>query len=1031
MRNSIRYYILISFIISLPIIYAQESSKYSGDYANFYRAERLFEKQQYSAAQATFSTFIEDFNQLNDPLYVKAKYYQALAALKLYNRNAVKLLLSFIREYPESIYRNSIYFKLGTHFYQRKKYEETKKWLAQTDITKLDSSAQTAYHFKLGYAYFQLEEYTNARNEFYEIKDGTSNYTAPALYYYSYIEYINESYQEALDGFLVLLDNSTFQKEVKKYIIQIYYLMENYEKVTEYAPQFSSDKGIDENTAEMNLIIGQAYYKVQKYDEAVPFLENYYQRKETTREENYALGYAYFKVGSYQKAIAIFDRVAEKRDQLSQISYYHIAQAYLKEEKLNYARTAFKSAADIEADQNIQEDALYNYAVLSYKLDYNPYNEAIKAFELFLSKFPKSSRKENVYNYLVNVYSNTKNYQAALASLDRIPNKNIKLKMAYQIVTYNMGIGLYEKSDYQEAIDALAKVFIYQVNPTIEGKAKFWQADASYMLQNWSEAIATYRDFLIIPGVNSPHLKEAAYYNIAYAYFMQDDWTQAISAFRTFIQLPNIQDKKKLSDAYIRLGDCYYTKTSPDFKQAAENYKHSLQYKGAKKDEVLFALARVYKLTPGKREEQIKTLNQLLDQFPQSTYEIQAILELGTAYKNKGNYDRSLMSYRKIVKSFPSNIAVKNALIGIGDIKFKQGHYEEAESYFQRVLDEYTLDDETCKSVTQSLVDIYRATRQQEKIAQIGTKYACAGISKEDEEVFYYETASELYVNKKYKKAIPEIKKYLHQYPNGRFSTQLITYLGNIFYQKDQKDSAIYYYQQVINRPLSSYTEQVLARTSKWYYNTEQYEEALPIYQKLEKVTSDPNTLFNTRIGLMRTNYLLENYMNAALSSEKVLNDKLLDKEAIKLEGNYIAGMAYFYLKKYQKGIINLQWTADHTGTERGTEALFSLSKSYFELGEFSKTEKIHKQLMKRKPAYDYWIARSLILQAKVFIEKEDLFQAEQTINLVIDNYPNKNDDVLALAGVVKQEISRIKLTPKEIENESNRTIELNNNSHE
>lgn len=1022
--------IIVGTLLSITA-WGQESKKYSGDYADFYRAEQLYEKQQYSAAMETFSTFMEEFDHPEDPQYVKASYYNGISALMLYNRNAVKLLMDFINEYPESIYLNTIYYKLGTYFYKKKKYKDTKKWLEKTDLSELDSSDFAAYHFKLGYADFQLGKNADARNEFFEIKDGTSNYSAPALYYYSYIEYKEKAYQEALNGFLALRETPTFSKEVKKYIIQIYYLLGNYDKVTEYAPKFSSKNGIDGNSAEMNLLIGQAYYKIQKYDEAVPFLENYYKRKKTTREEDYALGYSYLKTGKYKAAIPLFDYVTQKKDKLSQIAYYHIAQCYVKEDKLNYASTAFKSAAELPIDPKIQEDALYHYAVLSYKLDYNPYNEAIKSFELFLKKFPNSKRKKDVYNYLVNVYSSTKNYKEALASLDRIPQKNIKLKITYQIVSFNMGIKEYEQGHYQACIAALNGVYKYDVNPSVTGKAKYWQADSYYMLQDWADAVKTYRAFLGIPGVNNEALKESAYYNIAYVYFMQEDWTQAIVSFRTFTQLNNIQDQKKLADAYVRLGDCYYTKDQPNLQRAAESYQKSLKYDGKKKDLVLFSLAKVYKLIPGEIDKEINSLNDLLDEFPHSSFEIKAIFELGDAYKRKGDYEHALLSYQKIVKSFPSNSEVKNALIGIGDIKLKQEKYSEAESYFRRVLDEYTLDDETCKTVTQSLVDIYRLTLHQEKIAKLGEKYPCSGISKNDEELFFYQTASELYVNKKYKKAVPEIKKYLHHYPDGKFSTQLMSYLADIFYQGDEKDSAFYYYKIIVHKPQSSYTEQALIRASKYLYNHKKYDEAQPYYQQLAKVTSDPQVLFNTYIGLMRTNYLTKNYSQAAPAAKKVLDNDLLDKKDIKIEGNYIAGMSYFYLGEYTNSIANLRWTADNTGKERGTEALYTLSKSYYELGNYDKSEKIHTAIMKRKPAYDYWIAKSLILQAQVFEKTGDLFQAEQTINLVISNYPKKDDDILTEAQKVKEEILHIKDQPKDVENNKNRTIDINDKGND
>ncbi len=1027
-----RGFILLVSILLSTAVWSQSTVKYSGEYADFYRAEELFEKEQYGAAREVFSTFLENFHDKHDPQYIKARYYVGLSALELYNTDAVKILMEFNNEFPESIYKNGIYFKIGEHFYQRKKYKDAREWLDKTDPTAIDTASIAAYHFKLGYSNFQLGDYTLARNEFFDIKDGNSSFSAPALYYYSHIAYKNETYSEALTGFLKLRENPTFRDEVSYYITQIYYLLGDYEKVTEFAPEFSAEEdGISNNSAEMNLLIGDAYYKVEKFDEAVAYLEDYSNRKQMTRDQNYTLAYAYFKSKNYDKAIRLFDRVSRTEDKLGQTSFYHIAQSYLYKEELNYARTAFRSASSLDFNPVVQEDALYNYAVLSYKLDYNPYNEAIKAFELFLTEFPKSERKEDVYSYLVNVYSSTKNYAEALKSLERIPSLNIKLKTAYQVVSYNMGIEKYERGDYPGCVAALKGVAKYDIDPMITGKAKFWEADAHYMMGEWVLAIKEFREFLNVPGMNDLVLKEAAYYNIAYVYFEQKDWTQAIQAFRTFTQLSNIQDQDKLADAYARIGDCYYTKADPDFQNSAMNYEKALTYNISKKDHYLYSLSKVYKLIPGKRDAQISTLNKILKDHPKSSFVIPAKFDIAMSYKNGGDYNDALTHFGNIIKSHPNNILVKDALIEVADIKFKLKQYQESESYFRRVLNEFTLDDETCKRATQGIVDVYRATRRQDEIVKLSKEYACADISEDDEEVFFYETASELYVNENYNEAIPEINKYLKRYPNGRFSVQLLSYLADIYYLRSDENMAITYYENIISRPNSAYTEEALVRTSKLLYNNKEYSRALPHYQKLENLASKAQIIFNTRVGLMRTNFILENYKEAAIAANKVLQDDLLDDKEIRIEGNYIAGMSMFETGEYQKSLTFLRWTADNTGKVRGTEALYTLTYANYYLQDYAKAEKLHNELLQRKPAYDYWIARSLILQTRVFMMKDDLFQAEQTINLVIKNYPNQEDGILQEADRVKSELMQLKNSPKDFEDKTNRMIDINNGGDE
>jgi Tfp pilus assembly protein PilF len=82
---------------------AQTSEKYNSAYANFYRAEELFEKEQYTAARIEFRNFIQSTKDKEQPMYIKALYYEAISAMEVYNNDAVSLFESFLKNYPESI----------------------------------------------------------------------------------------------------------------------------------------------------------------------------------------------------------------------------------------------------------------------------------------------------------------------------------------------------------------------------------------------------------------------------------------------------------------------------------------------------------------------------------------------------------------------------------------------------------------------------------------------------------------------------------------------------------------------------------------------------------------------------------------------------------------------------------------------------------------------------------------------------------------------------------------------------------------
>ena len=88
MKNTIKFL----FIFQLFWVQSQVTQKFNSTYTLFYNAEELFQKEQYAAARIEFRSFINQNNQLNDPYYIKALYYEGISALELYNNDAIKLL---------------------------------------------------------------------------------------------------------------------------------------------------------------------------------------------------------------------------------------------------------------------------------------------------------------------------------------------------------------------------------------------------------------------------------------------------------------------------------------------------------------------------------------------------------------------------------------------------------------------------------------------------------------------------------------------------------------------------------------------------------------------------------------------------------------------------------------------------------------------------------------------------------------------------------------------------------------------------
>jgi tetratricopeptide (TPR) repeat protein len=1018
-----KYVFLITLLVSQFVV-AQVSDKYYHDDAIFYRGEDLFLKTQYSAAREVFHEYVQKSKAPNAPLHIKARYYEAIAALSLFNNDAIPLLMQFLSDYPETIYRNNIYQKIGDYFYQKKDYRNVIVWFKKLEKEDIPATERPEFYFKLGYSYYEENDLKAARNAFYEVKDTPTEYAVPATYYFAHICYQEKNYQTALENFERLLQNGKFKEVVPYYITQIYYLQGNYEKVVAFAPSIVDSVKVN-GDAEMNHMIGDAYYQIGEYDEAAPYLKRFAELSPSTRDDNYQLAYTYYKSTNYNEAIKQFDKVAMTKDTLGQVALYHIGECYLAQNKFAEARTAFESAASLDFNSKIAEDALYRSAILSYKLDVNPYDEAIEAFQLFLQKYPHSPKKKDVYAYLVNVYTSTKKYQAALDAIDKIEDKDFKLKGAYQLIAYNKGVEEFARAEYKLCQSTFALVNRYPISPKLSAQANYWSADANYYLKNYTASIEAYRLFLAGDGAMFPELKASAYYNMAYAYFNLKDMSKSAEMFRIYIQEPGAK-KDKITDAYLRIADAYYLLSAGDpslIPNAIEFYQKNI---GAspKNDRALFYQAKCYGFL-GNREKQTSALSDIVNNHSQSPYMVSSIFELAIISRNENKDAEAARYFQQIINDYPNNNLATESVYELGVTYLKMNNYQSAEATLSKVLLEQGENSEMCKKASAKMLELYQKTGQVNKIKSLANTFPCANISKDLQDSIYFNIAYDQYLDSNYTTAIEKFEDYLNNYPNGLMKYSAEFCLANAYFEKGDKEKAYHHYLNVLRGPNATDYETALSRTANYEYNQKQYSEAVEHYAKLAANASIPGRIYVAQLGLMRCNYFLKNWADALQQAKNVFQNGLSSKTE-KIEANYTEGIASFELNNFDDAFAPLQFVCDNSSNIMAAQASYTIAAIHYQKNEYPKSTEQIKRLLKMKPAYDYWVAKGLLLQTRISIANNDLFQAEYTLKSIIKNYSLTNDGILDETNNLMNEVQQLKNEPTPVADSTQTIIEIN-----
>lgn len=1016
---------LVFFGLTLQLLalglYAQKSLIYTMPDQDYKRAMELYEKQKYAAAQQYFQKVIEKPSSANSDERADAEYYSALCALELFNPDAEYLLTRFIAENPENNKANEAYFYMARFQYNNKKYSKATDWFEKVDAARLTPEQSAEYHFEAGYSYFMQEKYDKARLHFYEIKDIDTKYTAPALYYYSHIAYIQKNYETALEGFLRLREDETFAPIVPYYITQIYFLQKKYDKVIEYAPPLL-DSVVEKRVGEMSRMIGESYYRLGKYNESLPYLEKYAEKVSSmTPEDRYQIAYTYYKANDFQNAIRYFEPISNGNTALTQNVLYHLADCYLKTDNKQKARLAFSSAANMDFNAEVKENSLFNYAVVTYELSLSPFNEAVKAFNEYIKLYPYSNRSDQAYNYLVLAYMSTKDYKAALESIDKIKKKDNTINRAYQRIAFFRGLELYNNLKFEEASDLFDKSLEFSsFDPVLAARASYWKGEALYRMGDYKGSIDAYNKFTTSSGAASLDEFELTNYNIAYAHFNLKNYDEALNYFRRYTGSMKDAKTKTVADSYNRIGDCYFMKLS--YWVAIENYEKAMTLGVSDADYSLFQKGFSLGLV-NRPEKKVTTLNDLLKQYPKSAYDDDALFELGRAYVTLNSNSQAIASYNKLLSEYPKSSYVPKAYLNLGLIYFNTNKNQDAIACYQKVVELYP-NTPDARNALNGLKTVYMDMNNVDAYFNyVESKGQKDNVRVSEQDSLTYTAAENVYMAGDCDKSSQQFSKYLEKFNNGSFALNANFYLADCNLKNNKTDDALKGFEYVTSRPKSMFTEQALVNAASIRFNRKEFAEALALYKQLENEAELKSNIQAAKIGQMRCNYRLNDFPNAITSAKALMSSEKLPEETNR-EARYILAKSYIETQNVPAATDELKFVSKDLKSAEGSECKYRLAQLYYDEDKRDLAEKEIFDFIKKGTSYQYWMGKSFLLLSDIYVDKKDEFQATQTLQSLMDYYEITDDGIKAEAKEKKDKLTE-KNAGKQVK-EKQQDIELN-----
>ena len=996
-----RILIPLCLVVGSHMASGQRSYQFDAPNRLFVEGKELFSLKNYSGCIDKLEAYKQ--HSTDADLIQEADYMLVYSAYEQGRPNAVELLKDYLDVYPASRHADEVNFLIGSAHFGLGEYQKAIFWFNESNIDMLSPEQQEAYCFRLAYSLLQTGDMEKARGYFARIEQIGTKYREASTYYVAYIDYATGKYNNALVEFTRLKDLPDYKERSLYYITQIYFIQNKYEKVISEGKELLASYPDSENNSEVYRIMGNAYYHLGNEDQAINMLSKYVSSTDSPlRGDLYILGVCYYNKGNYSSAVNALGRTVRENDALSQNAYLYLGQSYLKLKDKNNARMAFEAAATSSFDKQVKEAAMYNYALLIHETAFTGFGESVTIFEDFLNDFPNSKYADKVNDYLVEVYLTTKNYQAALNSIDKIKHPSTKILEAKQDILFQLGTQAFTNMELDKAVDLFSRaISLGAYNLESRNDAYFWRGESYYRQGEYNKAISDYRTYLNNTRQRNTDMYALAHYNLGYSYFKLKEYGEALNRFRQYVNLESNQQTPAYADAYNRIGDCLFH--NRQFAMAEENYTRAAQLQPSAGDYSVYQKGFLLGLQKDYKGK-ISVMDRLIRDFPESQYVDDALFEKGRSYVLLDNNQAAAASFEQLMRDFPQSSLARKAGVQLGLIYFNDNQPEKAAEAYKSVISNYPGSEEA-KVALQDLKSVYIELNDINSFAAYANSLGGnVRFEVSEQDSLTYLAAEKLFMRGDNEGARRSLTNYLQTFPQGAFSSNANFYLASIAFAKKDLEEAKRLFSLVLESGDTKFREESWARKAEIEYLDKDYAAAMESFKHLQAVAENPENKEAAKLGLMRCAELTGQPQEALLAANDLLKEPKLSPE-IMSEARYVRAKAYISLKQENKALADLKEISKDTRTIHGAEAKYLLAQLYYDNKDDKNAETVLMNFIENGTPHQYWLARGFILLADIYIRQGDDFQARQYLTSLQKNY--KGDD--EIAAMIEDRLGKLK----------------------
>lgn len=976
----------LTWICSIPLSAQRPFTNPTTD-ESYLKGKELYEQQKYAEAYRILSE--ENGDTYTLPIHTEEnELLKTFCSFELRHKDAKDQIKDFLLRHPYTPYKSTLLFMQASLITETRRPAAAADLFAKVNKKELSAKHQEDMLFYQAYAQLADGDTTAAMKGFKESMEKKNRYEIASKYYYAYTLYAKRNYDGALPLFLSIEDNPRYDNIIPYYVAQIYFAQGEYDQVNERAQTLLKRFPQSDHNAELHRMLGELSYTQQKYDLAIKHLTTYAKEKREKKEQLqrnniYMLGLSYYQQKDYANAVKYLTRVTTTSDLMTENAYLHIGNAYLSLNNTEQAKLAFSNAVRTNFDANVHEEAMFNYALSSYKAK-DTFGESVNAFVNFITQYPKSKHIGEAYELFGDVLLKTNNHTEAYAALSKVNSNDKKLTAPKHYLLYRMGALSYSGKKWKEAIEYFQQAMQTSPNGKYVTDCLFWEGDCCYRMGQAQHAESNWNRFIKRSDSKNNPNNQIVHYALGYACFSQQNYATALTHFKNYLNTSS-KDNKRVADTQNRIGDCYFH--DRNFAEAEKQYAKVITSGQPGADYASYQRGCILGLLK-KYDDKIITLEKLVKGYPKSDYADDALYEMARAYLMKNDNISAINTYERILAAYPHSDLVRLSALEIGMVQSGLGEHEKAIEAYKKVITLYPGSEESytaLQGIESSYVTLNRISDYLAYTKTLGTIITVPSTNKEDS--LTYMAAEHQFIQGNYKEAAKGLETYVERFcPVGRYCTQASYYLATSYYNIDDKTNALAAYDKLTHIANNPYIEEAYTRCAMLSYDLQQYDSARVYFQSLQKIANSTEIIHAARIGTLRCSNKLNDFSTTIDLAGQIIQDTQSDEE-MKKEAHYTRAKAYLQQGQPMLATADLQYLASNLQSEMGAEAKYLLADIHYNAGDLVASEEEIMDFASKNTPHQFWLARSLVLLADINMKNGDDFQAKQYLLSLQNNY--------------------------------------------